>query len=224
MSDSEEESPDKQVKIVILGDGASGKTSISTRYSGESFGKLYKQTVGVDFFLKRIVLPNNVHVTIQVWDIGGQTLGGEMLDKYIYGANGVLLVYDITNANSFENLSDWKVQVEKLISSKRDAKMPHFALVANKVDLEHLRVVKPDKHMQFVKDHKMSSHFVSAKTGDSVNLCFKRIAAEILNVKLSKADLDSSQPVVKAEIVPSVGVRGPSRPLSSQRSSLCTIQ
>lgn len=67
-----------------------------------------------------------------MWDIGGQTLGGEMLDKYIYGANGVLLVYDITNANSFENLSDWKGQVERLINLKSEAKLPHFALVANK--------------------------------------------------------------------------------------------
>ena len=110
---------DKQLKVVIVGDGASGKvsglhittyqyilplisylhcfhvfklihciqTSIATRYAQSSFGKEYKQTLGVDFFLKRIVLPGDTHVALQVWDIGGQTLGGAMLNNYIYGAH-----------------------------------------------------------------------------------------------------------------------------------------
>uniref|UniRef100_A0A7N4NRD0 RAB28, member RAS onco family n=1 Tax=Sarcophilus harrisii TaxID=9305 RepID=A0A7N4NRD0_SARHA len=86
MSDSEEECQDRQLKIVLLGDGTSGKTSLATRFAQEAFGKQYKQTVGLDFFLKRITLPGNLNVTLQVWDIGGQTIGGKMLDKYIYGA------------------------------------------------------------------------------------------------------------------------------------------
>ena len=66
MTDSDEETPDRQLKIVLIGDGASGKTSISTRYSQSNFGKQYKQTIGVDFFLKRIVLGGNQNVTLQV--------------------------------------------------------------------------------------------------------------------------------------------------------------
>ncbi|XP_042325574.1 ras-related protein Rab-28 [Sceloporus undulatus] len=61
-------------------------TSLATRFAQEAFGKQYKQTIGLDFFLKRITLPGNVNVTLQVWDIGGQTIGGKMLDKYVYGA------------------------------------------------------------------------------------------------------------------------------------------
>uniref|UniRef100_A0A8C7Y0D2 RAB28, member RAS onco family n=1 Tax=Oryzias sinensis TaxID=183150 RepID=A0A8C7Y0D2_9TELE len=57
MSDSEEDSQDKQLKIVVVGDGACGKTSLATRFAQESFGKQYKQTIGLDFFLKRISLP-----------------------------------------------------------------------------------------------------------------------------------------------------------------------
>ena len=63
------------------------QTSIATRYAQSSFGKEYKQTLGVDFFLKRIVLPGDTQVALQVWDIGGQTLGGAMLNNYIYGAH-----------------------------------------------------------------------------------------------------------------------------------------
>uniref|UniRef100_A0A8C0HTL6 RAB28, member RAS oncogene family n=1 Tax=Balaenoptera musculus TaxID=9771 RepID=A0A8C0HTL6_BALMU len=86
MSDSEEESQDRQLKIVVLGDGTSGKTSLATCFAQETFGKQYKQTIGLDFFLRRIMLPGNLNVTLQVWDIGGQTIGGKMLDKYIYGS------------------------------------------------------------------------------------------------------------------------------------------
>ncbi|XP_045690627.1 ras-related protein Rab-28 isoform X3 [Phyllostomus hastatus] len=130
MSDSEEESQDRQLKIVVLGDGTSGKTSLATCFAQETFGKQYKQTVGLDFFLRRITLPGNLNVTLQVWDIGGQTIGGKMLDNYIYGAQGILLVYDITNYQSFENLEDWYTVVKRV--SEESETQPLIALVGNK--------------------------------------------------------------------------------------------
>ncbi|XP_030047050.1 ras-related protein Rab-28 isoform X2 [Microcaecilia unicolor] len=199
MSDSEEESQDRQLKIVILGDGASGKTSVAMRFAQEAFGKQYKQTVGLDFFMKRIMLPGNLNVTLQVWDIGGQTIGGKMLDKYIYGAQGVLLVYDITNYQSFENLEDWYAMVKKV--NKESDSQPFVALVGNKTDLEHMRTVKTDKHQRFCQENGLGSYFVSAKTGDSVFLCFQRIAADILGIKLNKAEMEQSQHIVRAELV-----------------------
>ncbi|XP_041369969.1 ras-related protein Rab-28-like [Gigantopelta aegis] len=224
MSDSEDESPEKQLKIVLMGDGASGKTSLATRYSQEQFNQQYGQTVGLDFYLKRVVLPGNVHAALQVWDIGGQTLGGKMLDNYIYGCHGVLLVYDITNYASFENLEDWYNAVKKVTS--KDGKPPHMALIGNKIDLEHMRTVKLDKHQKFAQEHGMSSHFVSAKTGDSVNLTFQRIAAEILGIKLTKPDIDQHQRVVKAEIIQYKNKDPATSPLSPSqtRSSFCSLQ
>ncbi|XP_073661152.1 ras-related protein Rab-28 isoform X1 [Tursiops truncatus] len=191
MSDSEEESQDRQLKIVVLGDGTSGKTSLATCFAQETFGKQYKQTIGLDFFLRRIMLPGNLNVTLQVWDIGGQTIGGKMLDKYIYGAQGILLVYDITNYQSFENLEDWYSVVKKV--SEESETQPLVALVGNKIDLEHMRTVKPEKHLRFCQENGFSSHFVSAKTGDSVFLCFQKVAAEILGIKLNKAEIEQSQ-------------------------------
>lgn len=224
MSDSEDEAPDRQLKIVVMGDGASGKTSLATRYSQEQFGKQYKQTIGLDFFLKRIVLPGNVNVALQVWDIGGQTLGGTMIENYIYGANGVLLVYDITNHNSFDNLEDWYGTVRKVIGKE---KLPHMGLVGNKVDLEHMRTVKIDKHQRFAQEHDMSSHFVSAKTGDSVAQCFQKVAAEILGIKLTKPDVEQQHRVVKAEIVnytKQEELAARSIPQTATKSSFCVLQ
>uniref|UniRef100_A0AAV2MJ49 Ras-related protein Rab-28 n=1 Tax=Knipowitschia caucasica TaxID=637954 RepID=A0AAV2MJ49_KNICA len=199
MSDCEEESQDRQLKIVVIGDGACGKTSLATRFAQEAFGKQYKQTIGLDFFLKRISLPGNVNVTLQVWDIGGQSLGGKMLDKYVYGAHGVLLVYDITNYQSFENLEDWFTMVKK--ANEESDVQPVISLVGNKIDLEHLRTVKSDKHQRFCQENGLLSQFVSAKTGDSIHLVFQKLAAEIIGIKLNKAEIEQSQRVVKADIV-----------------------
>ncbi|XP_053505711.1 ras-related protein Rab-28 isoform X2 [Ictalurus furcatus] len=239
MSDSEEETQERQLKMVLIGDGASGKTSVATRFAQEAFGKQYKQTIGLDFFLKRITLPGNLNVTLQVWDIGGQTIGGSMLDKYIYGAHGVLLVYDITNSQSFENLEDWYGAVKK--ANEESDTQPVIALVGNKsykklnattfltcvcvclVDLEHMRTVKVDKHQRFCQENGIISQFVSAKTGDSVFLCFQRVAAEILGIKLNKAEIEQSQRVVKADIV-NYSQELVARTVNAPRSSMCVIQ
>ncbi|XP_076844137.1 LOW QUALITY PROTEIN: ras-related protein Rab-28 [Brachyhypopomus gauderio] len=221
MSDSEEDSQDRQLKVVLIGDGASGKTSLATRFAQEAFGKQYKQTIGLDFFLKRITLPGNQNVTLQVWDIGGQTLGGKMLDKYVYGAQGVLLVYDITNSQSFENLEDWYNMVKK--ANEESDVQPVIALVGNKTDLEHMRMVKVDKHQRFCQENGLISQFVSAKTGDSVFLCFQRMSAEILGIKLNKAEVEQSQRVVKADIV-NYSQESVARTVNPPRSSMCIVQ
>ena len=57
--------------MIVLGDGAVGKTSLIMRFCEDNFKQSYKQTIGLDFFIKRVVLPGNVHVTLQIWDIGG---------------------------------------------------------------------------------------------------------------------------------------------------------
>ena len=84
-----------QFKIVVLGDGAVGKTSIINRFCEDYFAKSYKQTIGVDFFVKRIELPGDVQVAMQVWDIGGQSIFGKMIKTYIFEANAVLSIYSL---------------------------------------------------------------------------------------------------------------------------------
>jgi Ras-related protein Rab-28 len=84
--------------------------------------------------MKRITLPGPTQVVLSVHDIGGQTLGGSMIDKYIYGADAVLLVYDITNYSSFENLEDWYQAALKFCQNKKKL---YFALVANKCNIKN---------------------------------------------------------------------------------------
>lgn len=198
-SDSDDTVEHLQYKVIVLGDGAVGKTSLIMRFCEDSFKQTYKQTIGLDFFIKRVVLPGNVNVTLQIWDIGGQQLGGRMLGNYIYGSHGVVLVYDVTNMDSFKNLEDWFELVRNTFKGKD--KMPCAALVGNKMDLNHLRVVKAEKHSLFAVENGMSPFFISAKTGDKVNQMFVKIAAELAGVQLTKSELEVSDQVVTAQIV-----------------------
>ncbi|CAF1196828.1 unnamed protein product [Rotaria sp. Silwood1] len=221
MSDSEDDANEKQVKIVILGDGSSGKTSISERFSKDAFNRDYNQTLGIDYYLKRINLTHSYNVTLAVNDVGGQTLGGAMLDKYIYGADIVLLVYDITNLQSFENLEDWYSTVMKYCAGRK----PLFALVGNKSDLEHLRAVKAEKHHQFAKDHDMLPFFVSAKTGESIENLFRQVTANLMHVVLPKTDTDARGIITATIIRQEPQNSAPIKPISSTtRTSICSLQ
>ena len=92
--DSGDEEPENlQFKVVVLGNGTVGKTSIIMRFCEDYFAKSYKQTVGVDFFVKRFEMPGNHYVALQVWDIGGQSIFGKMIQTYIYEANAVSIYH-----------------------------------------------------------------------------------------------------------------------------------
>ncbi|CAF0990151.1 unnamed protein product [Adineta ricciae] len=224
MSDSEGETYEKQVKIVLVGDGSSGKTSISERFSKDAFNRDYNQTLGIDYYLKRINLTRTYNVTLAVNDVGGQTLGGAMLDKYIFGVDIVLLVYDITNLQSFENLEDWYHTIIKYCAGRK----PLFALVGNKSDLEHLRAVKLEKHHQFVKEKDILSYFVSAKTGESVENLFRQVTANLMHVVLPKNDQDATRiikaPIIRQESHNTAPLKTTPPQSTHTRTSICSLQ
>jgi Ras-related protein Rab-28 len=120
-------------------------------------------------------------LTTQVWDIGGDAMNGRMLDKYVFGSNAIMLIYDVTNYNSFENLEGWLRASQKITSSME--KPPIYALVANKIDQEHLRTVKSDRHHKFAQENGLLTYAVSAKTSEGVNLCLQKVAAELVGIR-----------------------------------------
>jgi Ras-related protein Rab-28 len=91
-------------------------------------------------------------VALQIWDIGGQSIGGKMIGNYIYGAQAVLLCYDITNYSSFQDLEDWYNLVQRTF---RGQPMPRITLIGNKTDLNHLRTVNVEKHNQFADENEV---------------------------------------------------------------------
>lgn len=127
--DEDEEIEKVQFKVILLGDGAVGKTSIAMRFAEDQFSQNYKQTVGVDFFIRRLHLPPKHQVALQLWDIGGQSIGSKMVSNYIAGAHAIMLCYDITNYESFSNLEDWYRIVLKTFNFDM---LPLTILVGNK--------------------------------------------------------------------------------------------
>jgi len=199
VGDDDESEPEYlQYKVILLGDGAVGKTSLAMRFCEDYFGKVYKQTIGLDFFVKQVVLPGDVHVCMQIWDIGGQSIGGKMITNYIYGAHAVLLTYDITQYQSFQDLEDWMRLVKRTFEKDQ---MPYVALIGNKTDLGHMRAVRRETHDLFCDENDFNSYLCSAKTGDQVHAAFYRIAADLAGVTLTKPEMEIVQPRIKAEIV-----------------------
>ncbi|CAG2060203.1 unnamed protein product, partial [Timema podura] len=201
------------------------QTSLASRYCSDEFTRQYFPTAGVDFFLKKTLLPGGRNITLQIWDIGGQALSGNMLDKYVFGANVVMLTYEITNITSFTNLEKWLQAIYK--ATEMQEQKPSVALVANKCDLEHQRGVRLDKHQKFAQERGFSAYLVSARTGENVALSFQKVVAEVLGLKLTRAEQEEQQPVMKAEIVHKEAAEdspASSSQLGASKSSVCVMQ
>ena len=203
-SDDEEEIIKKQFKVILLGDGTVGKSSIALRFSADQFTKNYKQTVGCDFLTKQIDIPPRHQVILQIWDIGGQSINSKMISKYITGSHAVMLCYDITNYDSFANLEDWYRIVVSSLSNDNPKQFkespPYIALVGNKNDLRHMQQVTIEKHNKFADENQMRSFLMSAKNGDQVLQTFYRIAYSLADIPPDPNDKSKSSTRVPAHI------------------------
>ncbi len=118
-------------KIVLIGDGAVGKTALRERFLGKGFNAEYLMTVGADFAKHTMTLTDGTLITFQIWDIAGQPRFGAVRDIYYRGAQGGLVVFDITRRDSFENIGKW---IEELWMHSGYGAVP-YVLIGNKTDL-----------------------------------------------------------------------------------------
>ncbi|XP_066580901.1 ras-related protein Rab-28-like [Prorops nasuta] len=239
MSNLEEDLAERRLKIVLVGDSCTGKTSIALKFCSNDFNRQYTPTAGVDFFLKNLAIGCYKNVNLHLWDVGGLALHSDMLDKYIFGAHIIMLVYDVTNASSFEILEDWINNI-KGITDETESNLL-MALVGNKCDVEHQRSVKRDRSHRFAATNGFPYYDMSARTGESVSLCIANLAAQVLGVRLTRTDQDFHKPIIIAEIGDTVDVsavqkvikRFPNKKntqipihtnLPFSKSSVCTLQ
>lgn len=160
--------PEKLFKVIIVGDPTVGKTSFVQRYVQDTFRRDYKGTVGVDFALKIIQWTEQQTVKIQLWDIAGQERFTWMTRVYYKDAHGCLILFDLTNKNSYVNSLKWKKDLDAKCTLADGSPVPCM-LIANKCDLPN-RQVESEEIEGFHKLH----HFfgwteTSAKTGLMVN-------------------------------------------------------
>ncbi|MFX0045592.1 MAG: Rab family GTPase [Candidatus Hermodarchaeota archaeon] len=172
-------------KVVVLGEGAVGKTAIVTRFSHGFFRTDYKTTIGSQFAVKNINIPeeddNDLVVKLQIWDVAGQSRFQILRPMYYRGSNGGLLVYDVSRRRTFMLLEEWLEELHKAI--QKDIPL---VLVANKTDLPD-RVVEPSEGREFADAHGMPYVESSAKTGEGIVDIFAQLG-EILVDRRQKGE------------------------------------
>ncbi|MGQ4873029.1 MAG: Rab family GTPase [Promethearchaeia archaeon] len=163
------------IKICLLGEANVGKTSLVYRYIENSFKENYKSTLGVNLLKKEMNIEGYGEITAQIWDLGGQESFKSLRKLYLEGANGALVIYDVTNRKSFDKLDEW-------INSFREARGDQpLILIGNKSDLKDLIKVEQKEAEKYAEKHNMDLVITSAKTGENVEQSFETLAKKILD-------------------------------------------
>ena len=166
------------IKILTLGETQVGKTSIVLRYSEDKFNYNKIATIGIDFKIK-IIRKGNEKIKVSIYDTAGQERFKNIVKHYYKGANGVLLIYDITKRDTFEKLEFW---LEDLKENSDNLNNLFIYLIGNKNDLEEKREVDFEEANKFAKEKNIPYIEVSAKTGNNI----KKLFDEMIKGTLTK--------------------------------------
>ncbi|XP_074589109.1 ras-related protein RABC1-like isoform X1 [Curcuma longa] len=180
-------------KLLLIGDSGVGKSSLLLRFTSDSFEDL-SPTIGVDFKVK-IVNVGGKRLKLAVWDteviscIAGQERFRTLTSSYYRGAQGIIMVYDVTRRDTFTNLSDiWAKEIDLYSTNQDCIKM----LVGNKVDKESERVVTKKEGINFAREYGCLFLECSAKTRVNVEQCFEELVLKILETPSLCAEGSSS--------------------------------
>lgn len=159
------------LKVLVLGDCNTGKTSLIKRCVYGMYSTKYNSTVGVDFSLKKLSI-KDTEVRLQLWDIAGQDRFGSIARVYYKDAHGAIIVYDVTQKKTFENVIKWKREIDEKVELEDGGLIP-VLLVGNKCDLEAAEV-PVDSLDQFCQDHNFVGWIeTSAKNDINVQVFFR---------------------------------------------------
>jgi Ras-related protein Rab-1A len=163
-------------KLLLIGDSGVGKSCLLLRYTENTYTEHYISTIGCDFKCQSLEEAGQ-KIQLQIWDTAGQERFRTITSSYYRGANGILLVYDITDDISFNNIEQWLGEINKFAVDKV-AKI----LVGNKMDLdaENGRVIDHETAKKFAAAHDLEWIETSAKENTNVAECFRLISKEIL--------------------------------------------
>ena len=170
-------------KVLLLGDSSVGKTCFLLRYCDKSFQDVHLSTIGLDYRLKSMTLKNNKNIKLQIWDTAGQDRFRAITKNYYKGANGIILIYDVTNMQTYENVKNWISQIKEEASPN-----VIIYLVGNKIDVpDEQRLIKAEDGQKIADEFNLPFKEASAKDGTNVNEIFQELLEEI-DEKYSKIE------------------------------------
>lgn len=166
-------------KLLIIGDSGVGKSSLLIRFSDNMFNGSYITTIGVDFKIRTVVL-NGHRVKLQIWDTAGQERFRTITSTYYRGTHGVIIVYDVTNGESFANVKRWLSEIE------HNCDVVNKVLVGNKNDHPERKVVITEDAQRFAHQMDIQLFETSAKDNINVEEMFMAITDRVLKHKLQQ--------------------------------------
>jgi len=179
-------SSERNYKVVLLGEGRVGKTSLVLRYCTNTFNEKHVQTIQASYQTKRLNIDNQ-RVNLAIWDTAGQERFHALGPIYYRDSNGALLVYDITDMDSFVRVQNWVKELRKMLGTDIV-----LAIAGNKCDLERNRVVPLDKAESYAQSVGAKHFSTSAKLNKGVSELFLDLAKRMLDT--SEASGQTTQP------------------------------
>ena len=184
-------------KVLLLGNSNVGKSSLFLRFVDDIWNDTFVPTIGVDFKIKTFEIDSK-KIKMQIWDTAGQERFKNIIASYYRGAHGILLLYDVTDKDSFKNLSNWLIEIEKN-ASKNVLKV----LIGNKSDLEDKRLVSYNQGKEFADTYGLKFIETSAKKNLNVNEAFETLGRELMiastDKKISNQKQNKKISVAKAQ-------------------------
>ena len=175
-----------QIKLLLLGDGRVGKTSLRRRYMGQGFKEEYLETLGADFTIKNVEF-NNLIIRYNIWDIAGQPKFQQIRKGFFTGAQAALVLYDITEKSSFNNIENW---INELISNNGKGSFLPIMIIGNKIDLrDKVETISYTEGKNLIKGlldkfdlPNITFLETSAKNGKNVEKAFEQITKSFLEM------------------------------------------
>lgn len=167
---------DHLFKLVLIGDSGVGKSCLLLRFADDAFTESFISTIGVDFRFKTVKIQDKT-VKLQIWDTAGQERFRTITSAYYRGADGIIMVYDVTNRESFEHVREWLREVERY-ASPETCKL----LIGNKSDRND-RLVSEAEGAALARELSMPFLETSARTAENVEQAFNRMAEDLIKIR-----------------------------------------
>ncbi len=164
-------------KILTIGESGVGKTCILRRFVEDKFLKNHLATIGIDFKTKTVKIKNK-DIKLKIWDTAGEERFRNITTQYYKGADGIVLVYDVTDESSFEKIKDWMDQ----ITSNTTKDNIGLVLLGNKCDFEE-RAVTEEQGNKLGEELKISYFETSALSGQGIKEAFEQLTKDIMKIK-----------------------------------------